>query len=287
MKIYSNFIDSNDKFYEGLKSLNKPITFFYDYIPKSQEELNHNPYNFIMLHEPNEFFGMHTWIYENSHLFNGILTWNQHLIDNCDTAIRFHHACNHFHPSYTDKFKNKVDKKLEVSYLAGIKNLVEGHRLRQDIYKIKDKINIPKKWFHVMEDFDWDKYKKDGNGRPDQHIAAIAKQKLYNESMFSVVVENVNHNNWYTEKISDCFNTKTVPIYWGCPNISDWGYDARGIIRFNSIDELPKIVNNLTEETYNNMKPYIDHNYKVAQNEIRLKDKLEMFFKEVIKINNI
>lgn len=287
MKIYSNFIDSNDKFYEDLKSLNKPITFFYDYIPKSQEELNYNPYNFIMLHEPNEFFGMHDWVINNSHLFSGILTWNQKIIDNCDNAICFHHSANHFDPSYTDKFKDEVNKNFEVSYLAGVKDLVEGHKLRQDIYKVEDKINIPKKWFYVMGDFDWEKYKKEGNGRPDQHIAAIAKQKLYDESMFSIVVENVNYNNWYTEKISDCFNTKTIPLYWGCPNISDWGYNEKGIIRFNSIDELIKITNNLTKEMYDSMKPYINHNYKVAQSEIKSKDKLEMFFKEIIKINDI
>jgi hypothetical protein len=37
--------------------------------------------------------------------------------------------------------------------------------------------------------------------------------------MFHIAVENVKIDNWYTEKISQSFATKTVPIYWGCPNI--------------------------------------------------------------------
>ena len=61
--------------------------------------------------------------------------------------------------------------------------------------------------------------------------------------MFHIAVENVKHNNWYTEKIGEAFSTKTLPIYWGCPNIDKFGYDERGIIRFNNTDELIEIVN--------------------------------------------
>ena len=65
--------------------------------------------------------------------------------------------------------------------------------------------------------------------------------------MFNVVIENVKQNNWYN-KIGDNFLSKTLPIYWGCPNISEFGYDQRGIINFNNEKELLDIVNNLTPE---------------------------------------
>ena len=51
--------------------------------------------------------------------------------------------------------------KFEVSFLSGIKTLSEGHKLRQEVYKVGDQINIPKKWFHILEDFD-----KENNVRP-------------------------------------------------------------------------------------------------------------------------
>ena len=51
------------------RCVDKPITLFYDYIPQSIEDLQHNPYNFLLLHEPNEFFGMHTWAKNNHGYF--------------------------------------------------------------------------------------------------------------------------------------------------------------------------------------------------------------------------
>jgi hypothetical protein len=287
MKIFSNFISEEDFVYDGLKQINKPITFFYDFIPQNIDQLNINPYNFIMLHEPNEFFGMHNWVLQNHHLFTGILTWSEHIIEKCPNAILFHHSCNHFDSEYIDSFKS-ITKEFKISFLSGTKDLVEGHRLRQEIYKIEDKINIFKKWFYVLDDFSYENFKNTGIGRPtDAKLQAKGKQILYNNFMFNVAVENVKYNNWYAEKIGDAFLTKTVPIYWGCPNISDFGYDEKGIIRFGTLEELTYIVNNLTEERYNEMKPYIDHNYNVAKNELKLKEKLEQFFQNLIELNNL
>jgi len=295
MKIFSNFINENDLIWDNLKKLNKPITFFYDYIPQNIEQLQINPYNFIMLHEPDEFFGMHTWAKENSHLFTGILTYSEKLLDYCNNAILFHHSCNYLEPEYIDLFQN-LNKKFEISFLSGAKKLVEGHKLRQEIYKIKDQITIPKKWFYVLDDFNWDDFNKGGVGRPS-HVEYIdgkmilpqveGKKILFKESMFHICVENIKSNNWFTEKISEAFLTKTIPIYWGCGNISDFGYDERGIIRFKTLEELIYIINNLTKEKYDEMKLYIDYNYNIAKNEIKLKKKLEIFFQELIEINNI
>ena len=289
-KIYSNFRSENSPTYDGIREVckDKPITFFYDHPPKNQDQLKENPYNFIMLHEPNEFFGMHNWVFQNYQLFSGILTWNKEILDKCPNAILFHHCADglagELSDTFLDEFNKKHTKRLEVSFLSGIKNLVEGHKLRQEIYKIKDRITIPKKWFHTLEDFDQDNYNSGGVGRPDSIWGA--KQICYQESMFHVAVENVNQPNWYTEKIADAFATKTIPIYWGCPNISELGYDDNGIIRFKTIDELIDIINSLTPETYNNMKESIEHNYNVVKTD-RLEDKLTNFFKEIIKLNNL
>lgn len=286
MKIFSNFIDENDVVWDILKNFNKPITLFYDKIPNSIDELRINPYNFIMLHEPNEFFGMHDWVKNNYHLFTGILTWNQDILNACENSILFYHSANFYDLNYINKFQT-LNKKFEVSFLCGTKNLVEGHKLRQEIYKLENQITIPKKWYYVLEDFSWEKFYKIQIGRPPAPLAAVGKQILFNESMFTVVVENVNHNNWFTEKLSDALNTKTIPIYWGCPNIKDFGYDERGIIRFNNIDSLINIINNLTEETYINLKPYVDFNYEIAKNELKSMDKLKLLFTDFCKLNNI
>jgi len=293
MKIFTNFRPENDPDYDGIKEIckDKPITFFYDYVPQNMGQLSINPYNFIWLVEPNEFFGIHSWVLNNYHLFTGILTWNETLLEKCPNAVCFpFNADGGAFREVTDegfeqfvKTKEK-NRKFEVSFLSGAKSLVEGHKLRQEIYKIGDQITIPKKWFYTLEDFNQEDFNKGGVGRPDKIWGA--KQKCYTESMFHIGVENVNYKNWYTEKIADSFVTKTIPIYRGCSNLEELGYDERGIIRFNTVPELIDIVNSLTPDLYDKMLPYIEHNYKEVLTK-RTKPYLDAFFKEVIEINNL
>jgi len=294
MKIFSNFRSvDDDVIFNSLreKYSNKPITFFYDYIPQSMEQLTINPYNFIWLVEPDEFFGMHNWVLNNYYLFTGILTWNKKLLDICPNAILFpYHAdgggIGEVTDDYLEEFVKIKEKniKFEVSFLSGAKSLVEGHKFRQEVYKIGDKITIPKKWFYTLEDFDKENFKKGGVGRPDKIWKG--KQKCFNESMFHIGIENVWYNNWYTEKIADAFATKTVPIYKGCLNLEELGYDERGIIRFDSIEDLISITNSLTPEVYYEKKPYIEHNYNEIKKN-RTLDKVETFFKEIIELNDL
>jgi hypothetical protein len=103
--------------------------------------------------------------------------------------------------------------------------------------------------------------------------------------MFTVVIENVKYNNWYN-KIGDAFVTKTVPLYWGCPNISEFGYDERGIIRFNTKEELLDIINNLTPEKYNEMLLFIEYNYELALQDT-FENNISQFFDSFFELNNL
>ena len=145
---------------------------------------------------------------------------------NVSNAVLFDHGARSEDDEWVNSFENVFDKKFEVSFLSGAKKLTDGHRFRQEIHKLEDQITIPKKWFYTLEDFNQENFNKGGIGRPDKIWGA--KQKCFTESMFNIGVENVNHNNWYTEKIADSFATKTIPIYWGCSNIDDF-YNDKGI----------------------------------------------------------
>ena len=111
------------------------------------------------------------------------------------------------------------------------------------------------------------------------------RRVLFDNSMFNVVIENVKYDNWYN-KIGDNFLSKTVPLYWGCSNISEFGYDERGIIRFNDKNELLDIINNLTSETYESMLPYINHNYELAKIDT-FENNISQFFDNFFELNNI
>jgi hypothetical protein len=78
--------------------------------------------------------------------------------------------------------------------------------------------------------------------------------------MFSIVFENASYDNYYTEKITDCFSNGTVPVYWGDPKIGE-SFDMGGIILWDDSFD-PSILN---VDLYNSMIGSVRNNlYKVS-----------------------
>ena len=273
MVVLSNFYNKKqlDYFEEKYKDLD--ITLFFDVIP-SKEQLSLSPRNYLVLHEPNELFRLHDTIIPHASKFDAIFTYSKRLLKLLPNAIYFHHngLISTEDEEYYNSFKTK-EKQFEVSFLCGTTNWAEGHKLRQKVYKLKNKISIPKQWYYVLEDFDvsrqvrpgYNHYSKDLSHVPEGEAAEhYGKRILFNDSMFHIAVENCKVDNYYSEKISQAFATKTVPLYWGCENLRERGYDERGIIRFTNENHLLEIVNNLTPEDYYKRLPYINYNYQVS-----------------------
>jgi hypothetical protein len=295
LKILSNFRGENDPLFEYLKEkyYDKPITVFYERFPALQEELEINPYNFLIILEPNEFFGYHDVAIKNHQLFSAIITWDQEVVNTCSNAVKFTFNGRVLDKQFCSEIEND-EKIFEVSFLCGDKNLIEGHKVRHKVHQLESQIKIPKKWYYVLEDYDlntntrpgYSDYSKDLSHIPEGvDIIGYGKRVLFKESMFNVVIENVKHTNWYN-KIGDNFLSKTVPIYWGCDNIEDFGYDERGIIRFTNEKDLLNILNNLTPEIYYQMKSYVDYNYEIAKLD-DLEDRMSEFFDSFIQFNNL
>ena len=53
--------------------------------------------------------------------------------------------------------------------------------------------------------------------------------------MFSVAIENATYDTYFTEKILDCFASKTIPIYKGTKKICNY-FDCNGIIFLDDIN---------------------------------------------------
>jgi hypothetical protein len=62
---------------------------------------------------------------------------------------------------------------------------------------------------------------------------------------FSIIIESCQKKGYFSEKLIDCLLLGTVPIYWGCPNLSDYGFDMRGIITFENISQGIKLIEEL------------------------------------------
>lgn len=87
------------------------------------------------------------------------------------------------------------------------------------------------------------------------------KEKALNDYCFSIVIENLNYSNGYSEKITDCFATGTIPIYWGSPDINEV-FNIDGMIIYN--DDFD--VNSLSFELYESKMDSIIDNFNRAVN---------------------
>jgi hypothetical protein len=285
LKVFSNFIGANEfesALTDDLKS--KPITIFNDYPITSLEELNINPYNILIVSEPNQLFGIHNWVISNYHAFDIILAWGQEILNKCPNALFFPFGISWLDKEYIDNI-DSIDKKFEVSFLCGAKQMIEGHHLRHRLHKRGDEITIPKQWYYTLEDYQYNngnhtivKYKDKSPGHE--------KKKLWN-SMFSICVENSSNRGYHTEKVIDAFLSKTIPIYWGCPNLEELGYDSDGFIYCTNEDEIIKATNELTPDYYYSRKNAIEHNFELAKHYADLFGRFKDTIEEIVEFNNL
>ena len=285
LKIFSNFMGADElgsAFDNDLKS--KPITIFNDYPITSLEELNVNPHNILMISEPNQLFGIHDWAINNHHLFDIVLAWGQDILDKCPNALFFPFGISWLDKEYVNNVNN-INKRFEVSFLCGGKQRIEGHHLRHRLHKRENEITIPKQWYYTLPDYDYNeghhtiiKY----DGKPPGH----EKLRLW-ESMFSICVENSSNRGYHTEKVIDAFLSKTIPIYWGCSNLEELGYDPNGFIYCKDENEIIIETNKLTIEDYHNKKEAIEYNFELAKHYANLTKRLAETLKEITEINNI
>lgn len=143
--------------------------------------------------------------------------------------------------------KNKL-----ISMVYSEKTWLFGHRLR---HIIADSL-LPK--------ISYDKIELFGNGC-NRHIKLKAEGTV--DFMFQLAIENAKRKNYFADKILDCFACGTVPVYWGCDNIGEF-FDERGIIKFNSPDDLINILKEeISEKKYKSMLEYITINYDIFMND--------------------
>jgi hypothetical protein len=86
------------------------------------------------------------------------------------------------------------------------------------------------------------------------------KEEALVDYKYSIVIENDKRENYFTEKLLDCFATGTIPVYYGCPNIGDY-FDKQGIIEVHSKEHFLQILPTLTEELYQDKLSSIYSNF--------------------------
>ena len=144
-----------------------------------------------------------------------------------------------------------IHEKLKLcSMAASPKVMCEGHQYRQEIAcKFKESIDLV-------------------GGACDSERIGISSNlnQAWNDKrsaivpyMFSIVMENVSSPYYFTEKLTDCFVTGTIPVYWGATDLGE--FDERGIIKLTDDFDIDQ----LSPELYQDMLPYAEKNYDVMK----------------------
>lgn len=95
-------------------------------------------------------------------------------------------------------------------------------------------------------------------GQTDGKILALA------DFAFSIAIENHVQNNYFSEKLMDCFLTGTIPIYHGCSHIKKY-FNTDGMIILDKIEDAKSIVPELTLEKYDSVFEAVKENYNSAK----------------------
>lgn len=181
------------------------------------------------------------------------------------------------------RFKDRIKSEKFVYLFHG------GTHLRQEDIKIHDKTKLVSMIFSHKS---WNKYhsfrheiypsikdKVDGYGTGCNRGIKFKAEGL-NDYCFSIAMENYDSPGLFTEKILDCILSGTIPIFYGPSDIGLY-FNERGILRFENLDQLNDILNNLSFEKYNELKQYALENFEIAKNYIYPEEFIKNF------VNNI
>ncbi|MEM6589611.1 MAG: hypothetical protein AAF641_14285 [Pseudomonadota bacterium] len=182
----------------------------------------------VALAEPTVIQGAHhTRIIRNAARFHRVLSYRPEVLDKIPNGIFFPYGST-WVPDWKDRDKTK--SKL-CSLIASAKRSQPGHVLRHQVA-------------------DWSQTQNSDMELLGQGYAPFGeKSDGLAPYRYSVVIENAQERNYFTEKLIDAVLCETVPIYWGCPNLGDF-MDTGGMILCHSLEDMQAALQAMSEADF-------------------------------------
>lgn len=126
---------------------------------------------------------------------------------------------------------NEVHKTKLISIVTSNKLITDGHKIRYE-------------FAHRIKDYFRDEIDLFGRGILDFED----KWDVLAPYKYNISIENGSHRDYFTEKLNDCFLAFTFPIYYGCPNITEY-YDSDSLMEIDikdfdkSLRSIEKVLN--------------------------------------------
>ncbi len=184
----------------------------------------------IIAEPPSVHKRYYTWLWLLRFKFHKIFVRYSHLAIKCDNVI-----CFPIIGCWTQDvdIDNPIQKNQLISIIASNRNQLPGHKIRHQIIKQLSNIDCA----IIGQGYQPFKEKKEG-------------LLPYN---FSIIIENSQETDYFTEKLVDCFVCMTTLIY----NIGNY---------FNLIKNLQTVIEKLSEDLYFKMQPILINNRKLTLN---------------------
>jgi hypothetical protein len=242
----------------------KPIRLFID----SFQGYNSNEDSFKILYikEAEAICKLRNETIKNQNKFDAIIAYDEEILKRCNNSYFLPFGTTWIH-NY-----NFPNKKFQISNITGHKEITDGHILRKKVHYKQTKIINPID-FYISQYLGVENFN-------NNKILQDLKEPLF-ESQFHICIENSRQKNYFTEKLIDCFVTKTIPIYWGCPNIKDF-FDISSIIIVDDLKDIINVCNNLSLESYNTMLLGIENNSVLSKKYINLVENVEKILQEIL-----
>jgi hypothetical protein len=230
--------------------------------------------------EPEAIRPIRQYLLSEGKKYDVIYTFDCKVLEQCSNARKF--------TFYTQTWLNpehytNIDlsqKQFMISTVVGSKCLTEGHRIRQHLYFHQHMLDsLPFVMFRscaqpVLPALAQNPFLE------SKDIAA--KHVLFDTFQFHLTIENSRQENYFTEKLIDCLVTKTIPLYYGCPNIHEY-FDTTGwiVLEHGTVDEILSKCAVLTPSYYSQYLEAVETNYTKA---MEWKENLQRFSHALLSI---
>ncbi len=238
-KYSTDFQTSNYIIWDRNKSVDESEPIFYtDRFLDNKNGRVKNTYGWLL--EPSSISPqIYHNIKNNNTIFDKVLTYDKDLLDLGENFTFYPHGGCWIPPNEQKIYKkNKI-----VSIISSAKKMTKGHILRHSVINAyKDKIDVYGRGYNPVN----------------------LKTEALSDYMFSITIENVKKDYYFTEKLIDCFMTGAIPIYYGCPSIGDF-FDINGMIVIDNLEDVSNLLKDLTKELYESKMSSIVNNFEEAK----------------------
>ncbi len=230
--------------------------------------------------EPEAIRPIRQYLLSEGKKYDVIFTFDSEVLLQCPNAKKFtFYTQTWLNPDhYTNLDTSK--KQYMISTVVGSKCLTEGHRIRQQLYFNQNSLqSLPFIMFRSC-------------AQPILPVLTqnplleskdiAAKYVLFESFQFHLAIENSRQENYFTEKLIDCLVTKTIPLYYGCPNIHEY-FDTTGwiLLEHGTVEEILTKCTVLTPSYYSQYRDGIEINYKKA---LEWKENFQRFYTTLLAL---